>query len=84
MLVFAMTLTIAYQRVYRQFLHGCWPSSRVSLLKVVKHQVWNPQTEWQKKPLMKGSETSSVKPVDWRTEKPLTKGNETSSVDPVD
>ena len=31
----------------------------------------------------KGSETSSVKPVDWRTEKPLTKGSETSSVEPV-
>ena len=31
----------------------------------------------------KGSETSSVEPVDWRTEKPLTKGSETSSVEPV-
>ena len=34
--------------------------------------------------MKKGSETSSVKPVDWRTEKPLTKGSETSSVKPVD
>ena len=31
----------------------------------------------------KGVETSSVKPVEWRTEKPLTKGSETSSVEPV-
>ena len=33
---------------------------------------------------MKGSETSSVEPVDWRTERPLTKGSETSNVEPVD
>ena len=32
---------------------------------------------------MKGSETTSVKPVDWRTEKPLKKDSETSSVEPV-
>ena len=30
-----------------------------------------------------GSETSSGKPVDWRTEKPLMKGSEKSSVEPV-
>ena len=31
----------------------------------------------------KGSETSSVEPVDWRTEKALKKGSETSCVEPV-
>ena len=32
---------------------------------------------------MKGSETSNMKPVDWRTEKPLTKGSESSSIEAV-
>ena len=33
---------------------------------------------------MKGSETSSMKPVYWRTEKPLTESSETSRVKPID
>ena len=33
--------------------------------------------------MTKGSETSSVKPLEWRTEKPLTKGSKTSSVESV-
>ena len=33
--------------------------------------------------MKKGSEASSVEPVDWRTEKPLTNGSETSSVELV-
>ena len=35
------------------------------------------------KSLTKGSEISSVEPIDWRTKKPLTKGSETSIVEPV-
>ena len=33
--------------------------------------------------MTKGSETSSVRSVDWRTEKPLTKDSESSSAEPV-
>ena len=56
-----------YQRVYWQFLLECWPSNRVSLRYGING----------------GSETSSVKSVDWRTEKHLTKDSETSSVELV-